>query len=260
MQLKTTYQWDINTQEDLETFRNDSEEIHRGAERVLYRRVGECEEEKGQVEYGEVKSRSRSRRVIGKTQRKTQEKTQEKTRWEQIPPQDPHMQFYSREGFINGIARDLESDPERREEEIKGVGMVVKALVEHRDGRAVRAVFVETQDTLLPYLQNLNDGGDILAFLHCRHHGEGFFVETPEGEVLIEKYDVKDLLERLRNATERLLQDDLDFMEKNMIDILLSEEVLDRKTSKADEYKWERNYRLGKLMELDPAALDGAQR
>ena len=258
MQLKTTYQWDINTQADLETFRNDSEEIHRGSERILYRRVGTCEEEKGQVEYREVKRRSR--RVIEKTERKSQEKTQEKTRWEQIPPQGPHMQFYSREGFINGIARDLESDPERKEEEIKGVGMVVKALVEHRDGRTVRAVFVETRDTLLPYLQNPNDGGDILAFLDCRHHGDGLFVETPEGEILMEKYDVKDFLGHLRSATERLLQDDLDFMEKSMIDILIAEEELDRKTSKENHYERERNYRLGKLTEMDPAALDAAQR
>ena len=199
MLLKTVYQWDIDTGENLDAFREESGDIHQQVERAIYRRNSTG-----------------------------------------LP--DPGINLYgSRQEFLDWLTQDLDTYRRQREtNSCNGRAVVVKAVVEHRDGKAVRSEFLKTNGVLLPYFPEPNRGG-LLAPWRDQRDSVGYFVEDPEGRVRFDQDLYRELnlsenhsdeaAQLVRNAMERLLlRKDLDDQDESLMYDLLeiigaSEEV-----------------------------------
>ena len=181
MLLKTVHQWDICNQKDLDTFREESEAIHNSAARTLYRSDTEADPNRSKKEKEETARRLRNRtqprrrrRQPGETDEQWLEAQRAWKEADRVPPVeepevedtpiDDHLLYPGREAFLERIADDLECRKRRnRKRRIKhdAYCIAVKAVVEHRNGRTLRAEFVETEGPRLGRLPD-PDGGRIL--------------------------------------------------------------------------------------------------
>ena len=177
MLLKTVHQWDICNQEDLDTFREESEAIHHSAARILYRTDPDADPDQSRRE-DEEKARSLRNRTRSRRRRpgETDEQWRETNRiWREanqatVPQTDEpeventaidvNLLYPSREAFLERLADDLEGRNRRIKHD--GYCIAVKAVVEHRNGSPVRAEFVETEGPRLAHLPDPN-GGRILV-------------------------------------------------------------------------------------------------
>ena len=201
MLLKTVYQWDIKTEENLAAFAEESGNLHQQVRRTIYRH---------NVNSG-----------LG-----------------------PNVEPYgSREEFLDWLAQDIEDCQRHRETpQYEGHGIVVKAIVEHRNGKAVRAEFLQTNGVLLPHLPEPNRGG-ILTGGGNQQVGYGYFVEGHDGTIRFDQelhheltsgdYPSDEGYQAVTNAMERLLQKDIDDQDK-----ILKEDLLEiiGASEKACEY------------------------
>ena len=174
MLLKTVHQWDICNQEDLDTFRKESEAIHHSAARVLYRTDPDADPDQSRREDEEktrsLRNRTRSRRRRpGETDEQWREAVKAWKEANSVPPvEEPEVEnnaidvnliYPSREAFLERLADDLEGRNRRIKHD--GYCIAVKAVVENRNGSPVRAEFVETEGPRLAHLPDPN-GGRIL--------------------------------------------------------------------------------------------------
>ena len=122
MMLKTIQQWDICSQEDLETFRKESEAIHQSVARTLYQTdpyANPSEEPDESTSEAELVSAA----------------------------------YPGREEFLKRLSRHL---AQRVNPGTDGYTITVKATVDCRHGKAVRAEFVEAEGPRLADLPNPN--------------------------------------------------------------------------------------------------------
>ena len=236
MLLKTVYQWDIRNQEDLDIFSAESLEIHRSAARTLYRDDPEANPAQYEEEIPEVDNSQRGtrRRVAGTEGQPeklaSEEKSKKQASKKKPKPQPPIEEeeqepdeklwklwimdeFPSREEFLNRLNSDLEhrQQPQQRRKKAKydGFSIVVKAIVEHQDGKPIRAEFVETEGMLLAHLPNPN-GDRILIDLR-----RGEVVEDSEGNIRETRttgYSRENYHIARRNTIDLLMRTDLDMM------------------------------------------------
>ena len=130
MMLKTIQQWDICSQEDLETFRKESEAIHQSVARTLYQTdpyADPSEEPDESTSEAELVSAA----------------------------------YPGREEFLKRLSRHLAQQVNPGAD---GYTITVKATVDCRHGKAVRAEFVEAEGPRLADLPNPN-GGRVLEAL-----------------------------------------------------------------------------------------------
>ena len=240
MLLKTVHQWDICNQEDLDTFRQESEAIHNSAARTLYRSDPEADPDQSRREEEEkarrLRNRTRSRRrQPGETDEQWLEA---KRAWKEAnsvrPVEEPEVEnnaidvnliYPSREAFLERLADDLEGRNRRnRKRRIKhdGYCIVVKAVVEHRNGNPVRAEFVETEGPRLAHLPDPNGGRILVEWEEEVPPTEGglitrHVIEDPDGNILEEApgfhpFDETRLL---------LIQEDLDRKDRWLLKYLM---------------------------------------
>ena len=189
MLLKTVYQWDMDSEENLAAFREESLEIDRQVERVIYRRSdniepGEIVEMPGEKEWN----------------RETGQYVQH-TFWDR--DENTGMPFMSREEFLTRIAEDLDLGYQFEENKHYEVynefsrmhheyhlnadrniprQIVVRAVVEHRDGKPVRAEFLEVRGETIAEIPDPNAGGIIDLHREGPHSDLGFVVEDGDGK------------------------------------------------------------------------------
>ncbi len=220
MLLKTVHQWDICNQEDLDTFREESEAIHNSTARTLYRSDPEADPDQSVREEKETARRLRKRTPSRPRSRRrqpgeTDEQWLEANRalkeanraWMEanpVPPVeepevedtaiDTHLLYPSREAFLERLADDLEGRNRRnRRRRIKhdGYCIAVKAIVEHRNGSPLQAEFVETEAPRLAHLPDPNGGRILLEWEEKVPPTEGglitrHVIEDPDGNILEE--------------------------------------------------------------------------
>ena len=92
----------------------------------------------------------------------------------------PDLQHVPQPGEIHGPPRQRPGTQEERE--CDGYSIVVQAVVEHRDGKATRAEFVETEGPRLPHLPDPNLGR-ILDRLPSPEFKERYIIENPDGSI-----------------------------------------------------------------------------
>ena len=199
MLLKSVHQWDIDSADDLAKFREDSGQIDQQAERVIYRRSdniapGEpVEIPKTQIPAGRKRQTQSPARKP-----KTRSRPRNRGRYNTAVP------YMGRDEFLQRISEDLDQDFPFEADEYYNVydghdghsthgrdiphRIVIRAVVEHREGTAVRAEFLEVRGDSLAELPNPNAGG-IRDF-----HGDGdpngragFVVEDEAGEMRMDE-------------------------------------------------------------------------
>ena len=190
MLLKTVYQWDIGTQDDLAVFSEESEAIHRSATRTLYR--SDPYADPGQRRDEELANRPkidrRRRRKVKQTEEKTGKKAKKSPSVQEKEADLISNKYPSREEFLARLASDLEH---RKNHEGDGYSIVVQTTVEHRDGAAIRAEFVETEGPRLAHLPNPNMGRILekLQFTEWKDRymilEELHMIEDPDGSIEI---------------------------------------------------------------------------
>ena len=91
----------------------------------------------------------------------------------------------TRAEFLERLARDLELRNGRESGRNDGYSIVVRAVVERREGNAVRAEFVETEGPRLAHLVDPN-GGRILDWFADDMYDEEFIpmAEDPDGNIV----------------------------------------------------------------------------
>ena len=174
MLLKTVHQWDICNQEDLDTFRQESEAIHNSASRTLYcsdpyADPGQHRDEELANRYIDYNKRTKSKRRVN-------------------PTEDDLIsnRYPSREEFLARLTSDLEH---RKNGEYDGYSIVVKAVMEHRGGETVRTEFVETEGPRLAHLPDPNLGRILEKLLFDERKGlyvkikELYMTEGPNGSI-----------------------------------------------------------------------------
>ena len=219
MLLKTVYQWDIDTGENLDAFREESGDIHQQVKRAIYRRNSTA-----------------------------------------VPGQGIDLPYGSREEFLDWLTHDLETYRRQREtKSCDGRAVVVKAVVEHRDGKPVRSEFLKTNGVLLPYFPEPNRGG-LLAPWRGQADSVGYLVEDPEGRVRFDQDLYRELnlsenhsdeaAQLVRNAMERLLlRKDLDDQDESLMYDLL--EIIGASEGVCEHIQ--RNRLAQRLIGLNPA-------
>ena len=149
MMLKTIQQWDICSQEDLETFRKESEAIHQSVARTLYQTdpyANPSEEPDESTSEAELVSAA----------------------------------YPGREEFLKRLSRHL---AQRVNPGADGYTITVKATVDCRHGKAVRAEFVEAEGPRLADLPNPN-GGRVLEALTLHEEVERpYLIEDQYGNI-----------------------------------------------------------------------------
>ena len=237
MLLKTVHQWDIRNQEDLDIFTTESLEIDRSAARTLYRTDPEAnpaqyEEEIPEVDNSKRQTRRRVTGTEGQSEKLGSEEKPKKQASKKKPKPQPPLEeeeqepdeklwklwimdeFPSREEFLNRLNSDLEhrqQPQQRRKKKAKcdGFSIVVKAIVEHQDGKPIRAEFVETEGMLLAHLPDPNSYR-ILIDLE-----RGAVVEDSEGNIRETRttgYSMENCRIARRNTIDLLMRTDLDMM------------------------------------------------
>ena len=219
MLLKTVHQWDIDTQDHLNRFREESEEIHRSVVRTIYREGPE------EPDY-DIPSRQRVR----------------KEKPEELPPPIQETEadwaseaFPSRAVFLDRLAKHLKR---RKNGKYDGYSIVVKAVVEHRDGRAVRAEFVEMEGPRLEHLFDPN-GGRILGQVGGVR---GYVVEDQDGNIRPESEMTREESQKCGWHQTRLLlalQQDLDWKDRWLL-----QDLMDHERDEGTLFEiWEKDYR-----------------
>ena len=226
MLLKNVYQWDICNQEDLDIFGAESLEIDQSAARTLYRTDPEADPDQSRKRAEELarsqradNSKRKSRRKPNETPEQWQER--EKKRREKTPP--PRIEVEPEEEeewtprictqaeFLERLTRDLELRNGRESGRNDGYSIVVKAIVERREGNAVRAEFVETEGPRLAHLVDPN-GGRILDWFANNMYDEEFIpmAEDPDGNIVPARELLKTSQDIRRNTKRMLVRPDLD--------------------------------------------------
>ena len=151
MLLKNVYQWDICNQEDLDIFSTESLEIDQGAARTLYRtdpmadpgQSGRRAEERARSQAVD-NSKRKPRRKPNETTEQWQKRVEKGKK--KMPPspvkEEPEEEEWTpmictRDEFLERLARDLEFRNGIESGRDDGYSIVVKAVVERRDGNAV---------------------------------------------------------------------------------------------------------------------------
>ena len=283
MLLKTVHQWDICNQEDLDIFSAESLEIHLSAARTLYRtdlmadpgRSGRRAEERARsqaVDNSKRKPRRKPNETTEQLQKQGQERVEKGKK--KMPPspvkEEPEEEEWTpmictRDGFLERLARDLEfrNGIEKGIEESgrnDGYSIVVKAVVERRDGNAIRAEFVETEGPRLAHLINPN-GGRILEWFpdgYGKQYDEDFIpvAEDPDGNIVPAKELYKTSPDISRNTKRMLVRPDLDRQDEYLLIFLMGGVDYHNKDFEETREWIERENRsdLTKLMEEQEAA------
>ena len=222
--LKNVYQWDICNQEDLDIFSAESLEIHQGTARTLYRTdpmADPGQSRKRAEERARLQPRDNSKRMTRRKPNETPEQWQErekKRRAKNPPPPvvvEPEEEEWTRlictrAEFLKRLARDLELRNREESGRNDGYSIVVKAVVERRDGNAIRAEFVETEGPRLTHLVYPNSGRILDWFFD--HYDEDFIpmAEDPEGNIVPAEELYKTSRDIFRNTKRMLVCPDLD--------------------------------------------------
>ena len=277
MLLKNVYQWDICNQEDLDIFSAESLEIDQSAARTLYRtdttadpgRSGRRAEERARSQAVD-NSKRKTRRKPNETTEQWQKRV-EKGKKKMLPSpvkEEPEEEeewtpmICTRDGFLERLARDLEfrNGIERGIEESgrnDGYSIVVKAVVERRDGNAIRAEFVETEGPRLAHLVNPN-GGRILEWFDDDMYDEDFIpmAEDPDGNIVPAGELLKTSPDMRRNTKRMLVRPDLDRQDEWLLISLMGGVDYHNGDFEETRESIEREHRsdLTKLMEEQEAA------
>ena len=235
MLLKSVHQWDIDSADDLAKFREDSGQIDQQVERVIYRRSdniapGEL------VETPQTQSPAR--------QPKTRSIPRNRGRYNTAVP------YMGRDEFLQRISEDLDQDFPFEANEYSNVydghdghhtsgrdiphRIVVRAVVEHREGMAVRAEFLELRGDSLAELPNPNAGG----ILDCHGDGKGragYIVEDETGKIRMDEELYRKIkthngssgqeVDMVMDTVERLSRKDLDDSEDLLREYLMVEVI-----------------------------------
>jgi hypothetical protein len=241
MLLKTVHQWDIRNQEDLDIFSAESLEIHLSAARTLYRTDPEADPGQSRKRAEERAGKSTQRRT-GRVRRKpneTPEQLQKRTEKgkKKIPPspvkEEPEEQLEEewtpmiciRAEFLERLARHQELRNRRESGRNDGYSIVVKAVVERRDGNVARAEFVETEGPRLAHLVDPN-GGRILEWFpdgYGKQYDEDFIpvAEDTDGNIVPAEEWLKTSQDIRRNTQRMLVHQDLDQQEELLLIALM---------------------------------------
>ena len=215
MLLKNVYQWDINSAEEVDRFREESQEMDQQAERVVYRRSNN-------VVPGEIRPSGtrRSRRLQRRSAATATTAIPRMSRDEFLEqgftfePEELYHAYneceHTRVG--HGVHSAYGKDIPR--------GIVIRAVVEHRDGAAVRAEFLELRGDPLAELQDPNANG-------IQDHLDGFMAEDGTGrmwtdpEMLRESGITEEEVERMVTDLARMLnRRDLDDREDQLRELV----------------------------------------
>ena len=243
MLLKSVYQWDIDSADDLAKFREDSGQIDQQVERVIYRRSDN-------IAPGELVETPQTQSPAGKTPQTQSPARKPKTR--SIPRNrgryNTAVPYMDRDEFLQRISEDLDQDFLFEEDMYYRVydghdshhargrdiphQIVVRAVVEHHEGTAVRAEFLELRGGSLAELPNPNAGG--IRNLHGDGKGRaGYIMEDETGEMRMDE----ELFLRIKkregssdeeagmviDTVERLSRKDLDDSENLLKEYLMKE-------------------------------------
>ena len=243
MLLKSVYQWDIDSADDLAKFREDSGQIDQQVERVIYRRSDN-------ITPGELVEMPQMQSPAGKTPQtqspagkpKTRSRPRNRGRYNTAVP------FMSRDEFLQRISEDLDQDFPFEADEYYNVydghdghiargkdiphRIVVRAVVEHRDGKPIRAEFLEVRGESLAELPNPNAGG--IRDRHGDGNGRGgYIVEDEAGEMRMDEELFLQIKKRegssdqeagmVIDTVERLSWKDLDDSEDLLKEYLMKE-------------------------------------
>ena len=230
MLLKNVHQWDICNQDDLDIFSAESLEIHRSAARSLYR--ADPMADPGQSrKRAEERGDNSTRRRMGRKPNETTEQWQER---EKTPPPrvevEPEEEEWTpmictRDEFLERLARDLELRNGRESGRNDGYSIVVKAVVERRNGNAVLAEFVETEGPRLAHLVDPN-GGRLLDWFNDESGGQydqDFIpmAEDPDGNIIPAEELSKTSRDIRRNTQRILVHPDLDRQDEFLLIALM---------------------------------------
>ena len=237
MLLKTVHQWDIRNQEDLDIFREESEEIHQLVERAIYRRSDN-------ITPGKIVETIRMRRnaKTGQCGKRISSRRNNNT----------GVPFMSREEFLEQISTDL-SEGFLFEEDIyywvydgfnehhvlgKNLprGIAVRAVVEHRDGKPIRAKFLEVRGESLTESPDPNAGG-ILGSHKDENGNWGYVIEDSDGRLRVDvefwlrtsplggHLTTAEDVQQVTDAVKRLSRKDLDDQDEQMEYYLVNEVI-----------------------------------
>ena len=224
MLLKNVYQWDICNQEDLDIFTTESLEIDRSAARTLYRTDPIADPDQSRKRAEELARSQRADNRKRKLRRKPNEtpeqwQEREKKRREKTPPprievepeeEELTQMICTRDEFLERLARDLELRNGRESGRNDGYSIIVKAVVERRDGNAARAEFVETEGPRLAHLVNPTGGRFLDWFDHGYNKEFIPMAEDPDGNIVPAEELYKTSPEIYRNTERMLVHQDLD--------------------------------------------------
>ena len=231
MLLKNVHQWDICNQEDLDIFTTESLEIDQSAARTLYRTDPIADPDQSRKRAEELARSQRADNRKRKLRRKPNEtpeqwQEREKKRREKTPPprievepeeEELTQMICTRDEFLERLARDLELRNGRESGRNDGYSIIVRAVVERRDGNAVRAEFVETEGPRLAHLVDPN-GGRILEWFadgRRKQYDEDFIpmAEDPDGNIVPAEELLKTSWYIYRNTERMLVRPDLDWQD-----------------------------------------------
>ena len=237
MLLKNVYQWDICNQEDLDIFTTESLEIDQSAARTLYRTDPTADPNQSRKRAEErAENNGTRRRMRRRKPNETPEQLQKQGQKQaekgkkKMPPapvkEEPEEQLEeeseeewtsiicTRDEFLERLARDLELRNGRESGRNDGYSIIVRAVVERRDGNAVRAEFVETEGPRLAHLVDPN-GGRILEWFadgRRKQYDKDFIpmAEDPDGNIVPAEELLKTSWDIYRNTEQMLVHQDLD--------------------------------------------------
>ena len=274
MLLKNVHQWDICNQEDLDIFTTESLEIDQSAARTLYRTDPIADPDQSRKRAEELARSQRADNRKRKLRRKPNEtpeqwQEREKKRREKTPPprievepeeEELTQMICTRDEFLERLARNLELRNGRESGRNDGYSIIVKAVVERRDGNAVRAEFVETEGPRLAHLVDPNSGRILEWFADGRRkqYDEDFIpmAEDPDGNIVPAEELLKTSWDIYRNTERMLVRPDLDWQDGWLLISLMG--GIDYHNKDFDEKReWiEREHRsdLTQLMEEQEAA------
>ena len=227
MLLKNVYQWDICNQEDLDIFTTESLEIDRSAARTLYRTDPMADPNQSRKRAEERAENNGTRRRIRKPNetpeqlQKQGQKRVEKGKKKMSPSpvkEEPEEQLEeewtpvicTRDEFLERLARDLELRNGRESGRNDGYSIIVKAVVERRDGNAARAEFVETEGPRLAHLVDPTGGRFLDWFDHGYNKEFIPMAEDPDGNIVPAEELYKTSPDIYRNTERMLVHQDLD--------------------------------------------------
>ena len=247
MLLKNVYQWDICNQEDLDIFSTESLEIHQSAARTLYRTDPMADPNQSRKRAEERAENNGTRRRVRRKPNETPEQLQKQGQKQEgkgkkkMPPspvkEEPEEQLEegleekwtpvicTRDEFLERLARDLEIRNRRESGRNDGYSIVVKAVVERRNGNAARTEFVETEGPRLAHLVDPN-GGRILEWFadeSGKQYDEDFIpmAEDPDGNIVPAEELLETSWDIRRNTQRMLVRPDLDRQDQLLLIALM---------------------------------------